>query len=265
MTDTDNSGTWRRRQFIKATGVTAGVGLLAGCSSQTYTAETVVLPDEAQQRLRFAPVLEETRRTELSGSVAGQDVSATIVNSVAVYTEATVELSVGTPTPTDSADGSEGSSFTGGTVNVGVLSTPAAKQAGQSLNPLGRLDLAELLTNERALQLLNDVSEGDLDVEWARQPEQLSTAEGTLLDQSTTIETHAGLLDTGTSETPTLVYIHLARVETDTSVVIAAGVQAFDVEDTGRAYVGPDGYQTQQELEAARETVAGVDAALVVE
>ena len=264
MTDNDNSGILNRRQFVKATAATAGVGLLAGCSSRTYTAETVVLPDDAQEQLQFAPVMEETRRTELSGNVAGQDVSATIVNSVALYTEATVELNVGTPTPSSGGD-SEGRPFTGGNVSVGVLSTPGAKEAGQSLNPLGRLDLGEILTNERALRLLNDVSEGDLDVEWARKPEQLSTAEGTLLDQSTTIETHAGLLETSNSETPVAIYLHLARVETDTSVVIAAGTQAFDAEDTSRSYVGSDGYQTQQELEDARTLVADVDAALVVE
>jgi hypothetical protein len=76
-----------------------------------------------------------------------------------------------------------------------------------------------------------------------------------------TVETHGVVVS---SETPNATYLHMARVENDSSVVIAVGIQSFDVEDTQTSYVGSDGYLTESELEEARSTVVDVDGRLVV-
>lgn len=260
MTDNDNSGILNRRQFVKATAATAAAGFLAGCAD-VYTSEKVVLPDDAQADLGLNQIVEEQRRTNYNGEVAGREVDTTIESSIALYTEGAVQMN----TPNGSDDGGQSNPFKEGNVSVGVISTPPIREVGQTFNPFARLDLGALLTNDRSLQLLNSVSDGQLDVSWRRQPEQLSTTDATMLGESTTMESHAGILESENTETPTLVYLHLARVETDSSVVISAGVQAFDVEDTSRSYVGSNGYITQSELESARSLVADADAALVFE
>jgi len=164
---------------------------------------------------------------------------------------------------TGSVGNLDAASVSGGQLTVGVLSTPAARAAGQTLNPLARMGLADLLTSDQAEGFLNSSGVGGGgSVEWVRGPERLSTAEGTMLGQDVTVETHAGVVS---GETPNATYLHMARTETGDSVVIATGLASFDVEDTSKALVGPDGYLTESELEAARSTVVDVDAALVVE
>jgi len=263
MTGHSDDAMWNRRTFIKATGATAGAGLLAGCAGaedQEYTAETVVLPEDAQEELRFAPVTEETQRRTIEETVAGQDISATIESSIAVYAQTDAEFDLSTETESSGSDGS--GSPDSGPLSVGVLSTPAAETAGQSLNPLARLEISEILTSDQAEQFLNSMRNSEEDIEWERGPEQLSTAEGTMLGESTTIETHAGILS---GDTTMLTYLHLTRVETEDSVVLSAGVQSSEVEDTTRPFVGPDGYLTGSDIEEARSQVADVNEALVVE
>ena len=272
MTANQNSNAWSRRRFLQLAGAAAGAGLLAGCSGLTnreFIADAVVLPEEDQDELGFAPVVERTERREFSETVGGQDVTATVESAVSVYVDADLELDFGTATATGTAtnetgslDDVNGETLSGGQLSVGVLSTPAATVAGQSLNPLARLGLADMLTSDQAESFLTDagVSEGD-SVEWERDPTELSTSEGTLLDQDVTVETHAGVVS---GETPNATYLHMARVETDSSVVIAVGLQSFDVDDTSKDLVGPDGYVTESELDEARSTVTDVDAALVV-
>lgn len=198
--------------------------------------------------------------------------TATVESAVSVYVEADIELDFGTEQGTTTAgtatnesgslDDVGASTLSGGQLSVGVLSTPAATVAGQSLNPLARLGLSDMLTSDQAESFLTaaGVGEGG-SVDWQRGPTELSTAESTLLDQDVTVETRAGVVS---GETPNVTYLHMARVETDSSVVIAVGIQSFDVEDTSKDLVGPEGYVTESELEAARSTVADVDAALVV-
>ena len=258
-----------RRRFLQAAGATAGVGLLAGCSGlsdQEFIADAVVLPEEAQEDLGFATVAERTERREISRTVGGQDVTATIESAISVYIEADIELNFGAGTATNqtgSGDDVSADVLTGGQLTVGALSTPAAKVAGQSLNPLASLGLGELLTSSRAEGFLSAAGAGESgSVDWERGPEQLSTVEGTLLDQDVTIETHAGVVN---GETPKATYLHMTRVENDNSVVIAIGIQSFDVEDTTKPFVGPDGYMTEEELADAQSTVVDVDAALVVQ
>ncbi|WP_324664894.1 DUF6517 family protein [Haloarcula sediminis] len=275
MTVNLNDSAWNRRTFLKLAGATAGAGLLAGCSEvtdQEFVADAVVLPEADQDELGFAPVVERTERRKFSETVGGQDVTATVESAASVYVEADVELEFGTEagTATGTATNETGalddvdtSALSGGQLSVGALSTPAATVAGQSLNPLASLGLSEMLTSDQAESFLTSAGVGEGDsVEWERGPTELSTAEGTLLDQDVTVETHAGVVS---GETPNATYLHMARVETDSSVVIAVGIQSFDVEDTSKELVGPDGYVSESELDEARSTVADVDAALVVE
>ncbi|MBV0925689.1 hypothetical protein KTS45_15910 [Halomicroarcula limicola] len=149
----------------------------------------------------------------------------------------------------------------GGALSVGVLSTPAASVAGQSLNPLARLGLSDLLTNPGAESFLGSAGVGSGDVNWERGPTRLATGETTVLGEATALETYAGVL--GGAE-PSVVYLHLARVENGKSVVVAAGVHGGPVADTGRPFVGADGYLSRSELDEHRADVAAVDEALVV-
>lgn len=272
MTDTDGQRTVNRRRFLRAASVTAGAAAFAGCSDLTnreYIADTVVLPEAAQEELGFPAVVERTERRTIEGSAGGQEFSATIQSSISVYAETDIEFEpqteTGSPTGTPGT-GSVGTldedTLGGGTISVGALSTPAARVAGDSVNPLADRSLAELLTADAAESFLTAAGVGDGDtVEWRRGPEQLSTAEGTLLDRDVTVETHAGLVSGGT---PNAAYLHMARIETDNSVVITAGVQSFDVEDANRAFVGEDGYRTESELADVRSTVIDVNGRFVV-
>ncbi|WP_277542471.1 DUF6517 family protein [Haloarcula laminariae] len=275
MTGEQDSGTWDRRAFLQLTGAAAGAGLLAGCSEvtdQEFVADAVVLPEDDQEALGFAPVAERTERREFSETVGGQDVTATVESAVSVYVSADVDIDFTTETGTATGTATNGTgsvddvsaeTLSGGQLSVGVLSTPAATIAGESLNPLARLGLADLLTSDQAESFLTAAGVGEGDgVDWQRGPTELSTAEGTLLEQDVTVETHAGVIS---GETPNATYLHMARVENDNSVVIAVGIQSFDVEDTSKELVGPDGYMSESELEEARSTVVGVDEALVVE
>lgn len=284
MTDIDERRTWNRRRFLQAAGVTTA--MLAGCSGLTdreYIADTVVLPDPAQAELGFPAVVERTERRSIDGSAGGQEFSVTIQSSISVYAETDIEFETQVETPTGtpgtgSLEDLDEETLGGGTVSVGALSTPAARVAGDSVNPLARTSLGELLTTDAAESFLSSTGVGDGEsVDWARGPVLLSpadgdqtpspesgslpAAEGSLLDRNVAFETHAGIVS---SETPNVTYLHMARVENDDSVVITAGVQSVEVEDTTRAFVGEDGYLTQAELTEVRATVADVNERLVV-
>lgn len=276
----ENNLTWNRRQFLQATGVATGAVMLAGCSGltdQEFIADTVVLPEPDQEELGFATVIERTERREFSETVGGQDVTATVESAISVYVEADIELDFSTEAGTATAETATGTAtnqtgslddlsadtLEGGQLSIGALSTPAANVAGQSLNPLASLGLADLLTSDQAEDFLTSAGVGGGEnVDWERGPEQLSTVEGTLLDQDVTVETHAGIVS---GETPNATYLHMARVENDSSVVIAVGIQSFEVEDTSKPFVGSDGYMTESQLDDARSTVVDVDGRLVVQ
>lgn len=265
MTEKDDL-TWDRRRFLQVAGATAGTGLLAGCSSPTdqeFIADEVVLPEESQDDLGFTTVAERTERREISRTIGGQEVTATLESAIAAYIEADTGFKSGGETEqTESGDDMSAETFTGGQLMVGVLSTPAAKIAGQSLNPLASLGLGELLTSSQVEKAIGSTGAGEGgSVDWRRGPEQLSTVEGTLLDQDVTVETHAGIVE---AETPKATYLHMARVANDSSIVIAVGIQGFDAEDTSKPFLGSDGYMTEAELADAQSTVVDVDAALVV-
>lgn len=231
-----------RRSFLRAAGATALVGGLAGCSdaaNREFIADAVVLPDDAQSDLGFIQATEERDRRVISRTVAGQDLEATVESFVSVYGELDGELT------------------------LGVLSTPTASVAGQTLNPLARVDLGDLLTNDAAQSFLRSAGVGGSgEVEWERSPEQIGTTEGTLLGESVTVESHAGILG---GESSNVVYLHMARTQTGDSVVIAAGVHGFEVESTDRDYVGSGGYVSTADFDDIVATVVDVDAELVVD
>ncbi|GGO02631.1 DUF6517 family protein [Haloarcula pellucida] len=146
-------------------------------------------------------------------------------------------------------------------LSLGVLSTPVASVAGQSINTLAGLSLSDLLTNDQAESFLRSAGVGDGSVEWARGPTRLGTEAASLLGEPVTMETHAGILD---ESNPSVVYLHLARVENGGSVVVSAGVHGFEVSDTDRPFVGADGYVSQDRLDRYRSTVVTADEALTV-
>ncbi len=231
-----------RRTFLRAAGATALVGAVAGCSDVTnreFVAAAVVLPDDAQSELGFIEATERRDSRVISRTVAGQDVQATVESFVSVYGELDGDLT------------------------LGVLSTPKASVAGQTLNPLAQVSLGDLLTNNAAESFLRSAGvSGSGEVNWERGPEQLDTVAGTLLSESVTVESHAGILG---GESSTVVYLHMARVETGNSVVITAGVHGFEVESTTRDYVGDAGYVSTAAFDDIVATVVDVDAALVVD
>lgn len=242
MYDDRQGGGLDRRGFLRAAGATALVAGLAGCSDVTnreFTADAVVLPDDAQSELGFIEAAEQRDRREISRTVAGQEVQATVESFVSAYAEMDGELT------------------------LAVLSTPAASVAGQTLNPLARLGLGDLLTNDAAESFLRSAGVGGSgQVDWERGPELLGTTEGTLLGESVTVESHAGILS---GESSNVVYLHVARVQTGGSVVIAAGVHGFGVESTTRDYVGADGYVSGADFDDIVATVVDADAELVVD
>lgn len=231
-----------RRGVLRAAGGAALVAGLAGCSgaaNRKFTADAVVLPDDAQTTLEFVEMAEQRDRREITRTVAGQDVQATIESFVSAYGEVDGELT------------------------LAVLSTPTAAVAGQTLNPLARIGLGELLTNDAAQSFLRSAGVGGSgQVRWERGPDRLGTADTSLLDASVTIESYAGLL---AGETTSVVFTHLARTETADSVVIAAGVHGFEVDETTRDYVGTGGYVSPADFEAIVATVGDADAELIVD
>jgi hypothetical protein len=231
-----------RRTFLRAAGATALVGAVAGCSevaNREFVADAVVLPDDAQSELGFSEAAARRDSRVVSRTVAGQDVQVTVESFVSVYGELDGELT------------------------LGVLSTPTASVAGQTLNPLARIGLGDLLTNATAESFLGSAGVGASGgVNWERGPERVGTTDGTLLGESVTVESHAGVLG---GESSNVVYLHMARVEAGDSVVIAAGVHGFEVESTTRDYVGDGGYLPTATFDDIVATVVAVDAALVVD
>jgi len=136
-------------------------------------------------------------------------------------------------------------SWTGGaTYGIGVLSTPAAKVAGQSVNPVAGMSFEELLTGKRFGHLigpnrLQKTDEGD----WLAGPAPVaeitlgpSLDEGmqdstTILDDETELKSFLGVLSG--EDGPWGVGVHMARVENEhddgTDVVVTAAVHRWPV------------------------------------
>lgn len=130
----------------------------------------------------------------------------------------------------------------GATYGLGVLSTPAAEIAGQSVNPVGRMEVEEVLTHERAQDFLGAVLEETVNkqgVSWRSDP-VASPPRGhpmappdhnplTVLGQEIERETFFGILSG--DDGPWGVAIHLGRIQADGDIVIAAATQATPVNE----------------------------------
>ncbi|QLG49280.1 DUF6517 family protein [Natrinema halophilum] len=114
----------------------------------------------------------------------------------------------------------------GATYGIGVLSTPAAEVAGQSLNPIDGMDIETLLTSDEARGLLGEAGITDADeVEWLQGPEAVAVggqSPFTLLGEDADQGTFAGVVRG--SNGPWGVVANLARVVAD-DLVVAVGVQ----------------------------------------
>lgn len=121
----------------------------------------------------------------------------------------------------------------GATYGVGVLSTPTAALAGQSVNPVAGMGSRELLTSDQGRKLLQEADVTDADeIEWLQGPEKTARidwetyAPVTLLGSDVDPETFVGVVR-GT-DGPWGVVVTLAQ-SAEEDVVIAAGTQTSPV------------------------------------
>ena len=142
-------------------------------------------------------------------------------------------FAVGVPAPTG-----------GATFGLGVLSTPAAKIAGQSVNPVAGMSFEELLTSGQAFHLIgpNRLPKTD-EVEWLTGPTPVAdvpdgtafvadSPDGTtILDQEADLKSFLGVVSG--EDGPWGVGVHVARVEHERDggidVVVAAGTHRWPV------------------------------------
>jgi murein DD-endopeptidase MepM/ murein hydrolase activator NlpD/tetratricopeptide (TPR) repeat protein len=203
-----------RRTLLRGTvaGVVAG---LAGCSTllggQEYEAAPVRLDDRADDR-GYGLVRTETPEQTRSVEIAGQEREVTLRSQYARYDH-------------------------GSGVVVGLVSTPDASEAGQSLNPLARRPLGELLTTTAGERFLEHL---DVDPEFTRGPDPVGGGEGQLLDSSSEFTTFAGVTDE-----ETFVLVTVARTKRDGDAVLVGSAWKRAIDDPDKPYVDPDGYVTQ--------------------
>lgn len=125
----------------------------------------------------------------------------------------------------------------GPTYGLGGLSTPAAKVAGQSVNPVAGMSFEELLTSEQASGLLGQAGGITADsVDWLAGPSQTDFVAGLsqtdFLGQETELESFLGVVSGENG--PSGVMVHMARVENEhvdgTDIVVIAAVNRWPVE-----------------------------------
>lgn len=228
-----------RRRFLLAAGTMAGAVGLAGCSSVTnyeFSAKPVVLPDSVRSNMGYETLHSKPVVKEQSRTIGGVEVNVTVESHVTVYGAA-----------------EEAERGTASVPTIGVASTPKASVMGRSFNPLARLSLANLLTSSAGTKFLqqagvNEVGHNRPKIHWDTQPRFFAEREGTCLDRDTKLESYAGILS---GDPQSVVFVHLTRVDAD-SVVIPVAVHGHDIEDSGRAFVGPDsGYLSPDTFEQA--------------
>lgn len=132
----------------------------------------------------------------------------------------------------------------GATYGMGVLSTPAAKVAGQSLNPIHGVDFGTLLTSDEARGLLREAGVTHAgDVEWLSGPEAVAVggqSPFTLLGEDAEQGTFVGVVSG--EHGPWSVVANLARVVAE-DLVVAVGIQRrpLSAEIPGSDWLGADG------------------------
>lgn len=248
MTEDERGRTanWSRRGVLSVAAATA----LAGCSgfeSYEFTADPAVLPDDERRAVGLAEVASEPTTVRRSTRADGVDVEVTIRSHLAVYESADAG---GTGPP---------SSWPDGEVGVGLLSTPAARIADRTVNPLVRLPLGQVLGLTQGRELLSRAGVGDATVE--RGLEAVASGETAMLDASTTLESFAGVVSAG--ERTRAVLAHLARAATD-DVVVGALVHGRPVGSVTGPLVGADGLLDRATVDAGRAAAERVLGAVVV-
>ena len=233
-----------RRLLLRATAVAAVVGL-AGCGTvdnYEFSADPVVLPAPARDRLGYRERLREPLVLQRSAAVAGTDVTVTVESPVAVY-----ETTPGV-TPADPV--------------LGVASTPPASIRDRSLNPLARRSRSGVLASEAGGRLLDRLDVGgdgaSGGVGWRRPPTRLRDRSARCLGRETTVESYAGLV---AGDPDRVVGLHLTRAAVD-SVVLAVAAHGCDAAEDDRSLVGPDGHLTPDEFVAVADLVAETTPAL---
>ncbi|MEF8843186.1 MAG: DUF6517 family protein [Haloarculaceae archaeon] len=212
-----------RRALLRATGAgaLATSTWLAGCNqreTRRYEAAPVRLAPEATERgyaLSESDTL-EVSRTEEAG---GLTLEMTIISHTAAY-------------DVEGADYVE-------SATAGLASTPAAEEAGVSLNPIATAPLRELLTRNVGREFLQQF---DIGTTWEEGPEQVGSRSGTLLDTSVEFRTFAGIAD------DEFVLLHVARVEHEDDAVLVGEARKKPASDPRVQFVGDDS-------EVTRETV----------
>lgn len=223
-----------RRQAVGSIGALLGV-TTAGCftiDEYVFTARPVVLPERHRDRLDYRTRARRLVTVERRKEVGGVGVEATIRSHLAAY---------------DREDAPA----------VGVLSTPASEVRGESLNPVVRLPLTEILTSDVVLEFLRDSGLEEVggyreSVEWTRGPAVVDGYRTSVLGHRTDVEVHAGILS---GDPRAVAYVHLTRVQ-DRTVVLASAVHGFEVERTDRPFVdSEDGYLSAGEIQGAANAV----------
>lgn len=227
------------RRALLAAAATAAAGGLAGCSrisSYTYAAEPVVLPADRRASLGLAEAARRSVTREHRRDVDGLPVEVTVTSRVAVY-----EAEGDGPWP-------------GTDAGVGVVSTPAARLMGRTLNPLAEMALQDLLTDPRTEPVLRRSGLADGALEWRRGPTPLATDSThpppALLGTATPLRSFGAVV--AGREGPGAAFLHAGRGTPADNVVVAAAVHRHDVDATAGPYVGPDGFVDRTTVDDAR-------------
>lgn len=299
--DDDPRPTVARRALLRAAGTSAVAGGLAGCGERVTTYEfaatPVVLDDAA---LTAAVATERDVRTvtdRFTRAVGGVEAGITVESHLAVYhagRDDAVTFGDGSSGRRPRTDGSnDGSSeyrtgdgtagpvdaraALGSPTTVGVLATPAATVAGQSVNPLARLSLHELVTGDRGRALLSDAGVGGGDVLRAFEPVGATTPSDLVgavtpsdLVGAVSPSDYAGAVTPSDYERfvgvvrdggdPAVVVVAAGRDEVDGDVVVVAAATRRPLPGAGalanRPLVGADGLVTEGGLAACTASFA---------
>lgn len=250
MTDDERGQTgashWNRRSILSIATATA----LAGCSgfeSYEFTADPAVLPDEERRAVGLAEVATEPTTVRRRTQAGGVDVDVTIRSHIAIYES------------TDAGGTDRPASWPEAEVGVGLLSTPAARIAGRTVNPLARLPLEDVAGTVQGREVLSRA--GAAGAAFERGPETVATGQSTMLGTRTTLRSLAGVVADG--GTPRAVLAHVARA-TDGDVVVGALVHGRPVESTTGPLVGADGLLPTAAVEGGRAAAERVFGAVVV-
>lgn len=214
-----------RRTLLR--GTAAGVlASLPGCSllvdDQTYEAAPVRLADDAEAR-GYGLVGTSTPEVTRSFELADAEREVTIRSHYTAY-----EHRAG--------------------IAVGLLSTPAISEAGQSLNPIATDSLEALLTEDTGAEYVQQLK---IESDWARGPEPVGHGTGQILNQSTEFTTFAGV-----TEANVFVLLNAARIEHKGDALLVGLAWQTETSDPERPFVGQDGYVTQVLVDGTAEDFA---------